>query len=164
MDILIVAVAKHLPFLIPVAAGVIWLFLPRRDQVGLAVQAVVALVVAVVLIQIGATIITDPRPFVLDPSIKPLFAHPADNGFPSDHTTLAATVALLVMTHRRMFGAALLAASVLVGAARVTAHVHHGQYIVAGMLIAAVAVGIAVATWWWAQPRLPRRLAEWASP
>jgi membrane-associated phospholipid phosphatase len=71
---------------------------------------------------------------------------------------------VLVMTYRRMLGAVLLAASVLVGAARVAEHVHHGQDIVAGMLIAVVAVGIADATWRWAQPRLPRRLAELASP
>jgi membrane-associated phospholipid phosphatase len=91
MGSLTVAVAQHLPLLIPVAAGVIWLFLARPDKVRLAVQAVVALVVAFVLIQLAAAIHTDPRPFVVDPSIKPLFAHPADNGFPSDHTALART-------------------------------------------------------------------------
>ena len=97
MNNLIVAVAQYLPFLIVVAATGIWFFLPRRDKVGLGVQAVVSLVVAVVLIKVAAAIHTDLRPFVVDPSIKPLFAHPADNGFPSDHTTLAATAALLVM-------------------------------------------------------------------
>ena len=74
---------------------------------------VVALGIALVLIQLAAAIHTDPRPFVVDPSIKPLFAHAADNGFPSDHA-VAATVALLVMTYRKMLGAVLLAASILV--------------------------------------------------
>jgi membrane-associated phospholipid phosphatase len=145
VDGLIVAVAQYLPFLIPVVAGTIWLFLPRQDKVGLAVQAVVALVIAVLLIQLAAATHADPRPFVVDPSIRPLFAHPPDNGFPSDHTTLAATVAFLVMIYRRWLGAALLAASVLVGVARVAAHVHHGQDIVAGVLIAVVAVGVTTA-------------------
>jgi undecaprenyl-diphosphatase len=163
MDSLIAATAQYLPFLILVAAAVIWLFLTRQDKVGLAVQAIVSLVIAVVLIQLAAAIHTDPRPFVVDPSIKPLFAHPGDNGFPSDHTALGATVALLVMTYRRSLGAVLLAASILVGAARVAAHVHHVQDIVAGVLIAALAVGIAAATWRWARPRLPRRLTEPAS-
>lgn len=163
MNGLIVAVAQYLPFLIVVVAGIIWLVLPRRDKFGLAVQAVVALVIAVVLIQLAAATHADPRPFVVDPSIRPLFAHPADNGFPSDHTTLAATVALLVMTHRRWLGAVLLVASVLVGVARVAAHVHHGQDIVAGMLIAIVAVGVTTAAWAWVRPRLPGRLAELAS-
>jgi membrane-associated phospholipid phosphatase len=164
MDALIVAVAQYLIFLILLAAGIIWLFLPRHDKVGLGVQTIVSLVIALVLVALAAAIHTDPRPFVLDPSTKALFAHPADNGFPSDHTTVAATVALLVMTYRRMLGAVLLAASILVGAARVAAHVHHDQDIVAGVLIAVVAVGVTSATWRWARPRLPPRLAELASP
>jgi membrane-associated phospholipid phosphatase len=163
MDALILDVAQYLAFLIAVVAGIIWLFLPRRDKVGMAVQAIVALLIAVVLIQLAAAAHTDPRPFVLNPSIRPLFAHPADNGFPSDHTTLAATVALLVMTYRRWLGAVLLAASVLVGVARVAAHVHHGQDIVAGVLIAVAAVGVTTAAWAWVRPRLPGRLAELAS-
>ncbi|MEP7192538.1 MAG: phosphatase PAP2 family protein [Actinomycetota bacterium] len=163
MNNLIVAVAQYLPFLIVVAATGIWFFLPRRDKVGLGVQAVVSLVIVVVLIKVAAAIHTDLRPFVVDPSIKPLFAHPADNGFPSDHTALATTAALLVMIYRRSLGVALLIASIFVGAARVTAHVHHGQDIVAGVLIAASAVGVAAATWGWVRPRLPRRLAELVS-
>jgi membrane-associated phospholipid phosphatase len=164
MDSLVVALAQYLVFLILVVAGVIWLFLPRNDKVALAVQGVVALVIALVLIQLAAAIHTDPRPFVVDPSIKPLFAHAADNGFPSDHTAVGATVALLVMGYRRMLGALLLAASIVVGAARVAAHVHHGQDIVAGVLIAVVAVGITTAAWRWARPRLPPRLSELVSP
>ena len=163
MDALIVAVSQYLLYFILAAAAVAWLYLPRPDKVGMAAQAIVAVVIMVVLIKFAAAIYTDPRPFVVDPSIKPLFAHPADNGFPSDHTALAATVALLVMMYRRWLGALLLAASIVVGAARMAAHVHHGQDIVAGLLIAALAVGIAAATWRWVQPRLPRRLTEPAS-
>jgi membrane-associated phospholipid phosphatase len=163
MDNLIVAVAQYLLFFILVTATVIWFYLPRHDKVGLAVQAIVSLVIAVVLIKLAAAIHTDPRPFVVDPSIKPLFAHPPDNGFPSDHTAVGATVAVLVATYRRSLGAALLTASILVGAARMAAHVHHAQDIVAGVLIGAVAVGITAAIWRWAQPRLPRRLAELTS-
>jgi hypothetical protein len=42
------------------AVGVIWLFLPRQDKVGLAVQAIMALVVAVVLVSlaVGSTTAT----------------------------------------------------------------------------------------------------------
>src|SRR5450759_1812246 len=86
----------------------------------------------VVLIKVAAAIYTDPRPFVVDLSIKPLFAHPADNGFPSDHTALAATVALVVMMYRRWLGAGLLAAGIVLGAARVAAHVHHAPDIARG--------------------------------
>lgn len=102
MNSLVVAVAQYLLFLILVAAAVIWLFLPRPDKVGLAMQAVVSLAIAVVLVKLAGAVHADPRPFVVDPSIKPWFAHPADNGFPSDHTAVAATVALVVTTYRKL--------------------------------------------------------------
>jgi membrane-associated phospholipid phosphatase len=70
------------------------------------------------------------------------------------------TVALLVMIYRRWLGAVLLATAIVVGAARMAAHVHHVQDIVAGMLIAVVAVGFASAAWRWVGPRMPRRLTE----
>jgi membrane-associated phospholipid phosphatase len=163
MDSLIVATAQYLPLGIPLAAGVVWLFLPRRDKFGLAVKTIASLVFVVVLIKLGAAIYTDPRPFVVDPSVKPLFAHAADNGFPSDHTTVAATVALLVMTYRRRLGAVLLGLSMVAGAARVAAHVHHVQDIIAGLLIAAVVVGVVASTWAWAEPRLRARNVHPAS-
>jgi len=109
MNGLIVAVAQFLLFLILVAATIFWLFLPRQDKVGLALQAVASLILTVVLIKVAAALYT----------------------------------------------AALLAASLLIGAARVAAHVHHGQDIVAGVLIAAVAVVIASTIWRWVHPRLP---------
>lgn len=71
---------------------------------------------------------------------------------------MAATVALLVMGYRKLLGAVLLAAGFLVGAARIAAHVHHVRDIVAGVLIAALEVGIVTAIWRWARPRLPRRV------
>jgi len=136
------------------AAAVVWLYLPRPDKVGMAAQAIVALVIMVVLIKVAAAIYTDPRPFVVDPSIKPLFAHPADNGFPSDHTALAATVALVVMMYRRWLGAGLLAAGIVLGAAHVAAHVHHAPDIAPGVLIAVLAVGAASVIWPWVRPHL----------
>jgi undecaprenyl-diphosphatase len=158
MDSLISAAAQYLPILVPVVAGVVWIFLPRRDKVALAVQAVVSLVIVAVLIHLVAAVHADPRPFVVDPSIRPLFPHSADNGFPSDHTALASTAALLVMSYRRSLGAVLLAVSMVAGAARVLAQVHHVQDIVAAVLIAALAVGVTIALWRWARPLLwPRQ-------
>jgi len=151
-------VAQYLLYFILAAAAVIWLFAPRQDKVDLAAQVIVSLVMVFVLIKLAGAIHTDPRPFVADPLIKPLFVHGADNGFPSDHTAVAATVALLVMMYSRWLGAALLVASLVLGASRMAAHVHHGQDIVAALLIAVLAVGIASVTWGRVRPRLLRRL------
>jgi len=59
------------------------------------------------------------------------------------------------MIYHRWLGAVLLAAAIVVGAARMAAHVDHGQDIVAGMLIAVIAVSIASAAWRWVGPRMP---------
>jgi len=163
MNSVIVVLAQYLLFFILAGAAVVWFSLPRPEKVGLAMQAVVALALAVVLVKLAGAVHADPRPFVVDPSVRALFAHPADNGFPSDHTALAATVALLVMTYRKGLGAVLLAASIMLGVSRMVAHVHHGQDIVAGLLIAVLAVGMAAAGWRWVRPRLPQRLDELAS-
>jgi membrane-associated phospholipid phosphatase len=155
MKSFVVLLAQVLPFLVPAAAAVVWLTLPRTTKVALGVQAVVSLIVVLALIQLAAAAHTDPRPFVVDPTLTPFFAHPPDNGFPSDHTALAATVSLLVMRHRKRVGLVLLVASVIAGAARVAAHVHHVQDIAAGVLIAALGVAVASAVWRWVRPRLP---------
>jgi hypothetical protein len=67
-------VARYLISLILAAAAVIWILLPRPDKVGLAMQGVVSLAIAVVLVKLAGAV-------VADPSIKALFAHPAGNGF-----------------------------------------------------------------------------------
>jgi membrane-associated phospholipid phosphatase len=160
MDSLVVVLAQYLPFLVPAAAAVVWLTLPRAAKVGLAFQAIVSVIVVVAFIQLAAAVHTDPRPFVVNPAVRPLFAHPADNGFPSDHTAFAATVSFLVMRYRRRVGLILLAASVIAGAARVAAHVHHVEDIAAGVLIAGVTAVVASAVWTWVRPRLRGRLAD----
>lgn len=133
--------AQLLPFLAPVLLLLVWWRLPKGARAWFGVLAVVSGVCAGALVLVAGLVHDDPRPFVIDPSHPPLFRHSADNGFPSDHTTYAATAALVVATVRRRFGLLLLASAVLGGLARVAANVHHVQDIVAGLVIAVVAVG-----------------------
>ncbi|HET7661283.1 MAG TPA: phosphatase PAP2 family protein [Oryzihumus sp.] len=158
MDSLIVAVAQYLPFVIVAAGAVVWLLAPRTGKVAMVVEGVVALAAVGVLILVAAALHTDPRPFVVNPSVKPLFAHPADNGFPSDHTALSMTVAALVWVQRRTVGAILAVLALCVGAARVLAHVHHTQDIVAGAVIGVAAAALGVLVWSLVSHRLPTRL------
>jgi membrane-associated phospholipid phosphatase len=141
VDSLIAAFAQYGLFLVALGAGLVWLRVGRREKVGLAVQVVVAMLLVAVLVRLAGLVHFDPRPFVSDPSLKPLFLHAADNGFPSDHTALATAVAATVAVYRRQAGLVLLLVSVLLGWARVAAHVHHWQDVLAGLLI-----GLAAAT------------------
>jgi undecaprenyl-diphosphatase len=73
-----------------------------------------------------------------------LFPHPADNGFPSDHSAAAGLLVALVIRYQRLIGALLGVCAVLVAVARVAAHVHHAQDVVAGLGIGVVAGALAV--------------------
>jgi membrane-associated phospholipid phosphatase len=135
----VAAVAQYAIFVVAAGALVVWLIAPRQQKLTFAVQAVVAVLVVAVLVKVAGALHTDPRPFVEHPNLQPLFAHPADNGFPSDHTALASGVAFVVMLHRRWIGLGLIVVSIAIGVSRVLAHVHHVEDIVAGLVIGVVA-------------------------
>ena len=141
MDPLIVAVAQYALFAVALGAAVVWLRAPRAEKVPFAVAALVAMVAVAVAVKLGGTLWTDPRPFVVD-GRPPLFPHPADNGFPSDHTALAVAVSAVVMLWSRRAGAVLLTTALLIGTARVLAHVHHVPDILAGAAIGIVCAGL----------------------
>lgn len=159
VNTLIVIVAQYLAYAVVLAAVVVWLLLGNADKVALAAQAIFALVLALIGIKIAGAIHYDPRPFVVNPGLTPLFHHAPDNGFPSDHTTFAVTIALLVLAYRRVVGTVLLVVALAIGAARVAAHVHHVQDVITGALIGLLAVLIAVGLWRLVAPSLTRRFA-----
>lgn len=128
-------------------AVVAWLTVPRPEKVAMAVEMVVGLAAVAILVKVAGVVHTDPRPFVQDPSVHPWFSHPPDNGFPSDHTAVAAVTAFVVVRRRREIGLVLLAITVLIGAARVLAHVHHVQDIVAGGAIGLLAAVLGALAW-----------------
>ncbi|MGH3509661.1 MAG: phosphatase PAP2 family protein [Nocardioidaceae bacterium] len=148
MHPLIIFVAKYGIFVVAGVAVIAWLWLPRHDKWALAVQVVVGLLVVLVLVKVAGSLHSDPRPFVVEPRLKPLIPHAADNGFPSDHTAVAAVVALLVLLFRPLVGLGLLVVTLGIGAARVAAHVHHPQDILAGLAIGAVAAVAGMIVWW----------------
>jgi membrane-associated phospholipid phosphatase len=143
----IVLAAQYLLLGLALVAGLVWLVLDRAGKLRLAVAAGTGLAVLGVGIWIAGHLHDDPRPFVQDLSVHPLFPHPADNGFPSDHAAAGGLLSALVLRHRRAVGVLVGAGAVLVALARVAAHVHHVQDVVAGLLLGLVAgaVGIVVA-------------------
>jgi len=147
VDQLIVIVAQYAIYAVAVGAVIAWLLVSRPEKYTLAAQAIVTVIVVAILVKVAGAVHTDPRPFVEDPSLKPLFPHPADNGFPSDHTAVGAVTSFVVVRHRRAAGLGLLAITVLIAAARVIAHVHHVQDVVAGGLIGLVAAIAGFLVW-----------------
>jgi membrane-associated phospholipid phosphatase len=140
MAAVIAWLADYLLIAMAVLALVVWAVREGpREKVTSAVVAVLGAAFAVVLLAIAAGLHTDPRPFVQDPSLHPLIKHSADNGFPSDHCLAAGLLVSVVAVRHRRTGAVLAAAAVLLAAARVAAHVHHLQDVVAGLALGALA-------------------------
>jgi undecaprenyl-diphosphatase len=144
VNTLIVLVAQYLLYVLVVIAGLVWLTRGRREKAVLATQAVLGLALVGIGIWVAAHVHTDPRPFVHDPASKPLFAHPADNGFPSDHSAAAGLLTALVFRYKRALGLIVAAGGVLIAWARVAAHVHHGQDVITGFGIGVVAGVLAI--------------------
>jgi membrane-associated phospholipid phosphatase len=155
VNTVVVWVAQYLLFGLALLAGLTWLTLDRAGKLRLAAEAVVGLAVLGLGIWLAGSLHVDPRPFVQDPSLHPLFPHPADNGFPSDHAAAGGLLTALVLRHRRTLGVVVGVGAVLVAAARVAAHVHHLQDVVAGLLLGLAAGAVAVLVTTVVAARLP---------
>src|SRR5260370_1050908 len=83
----------------------------------------------------------DPRPFVVE-HFGPLISHKPSNGFPSDHVLWSAATAAIIFPSSKYLSLLLWVLTILVGAARVHAGVHHPIDIVGSMLMAIVAASI----------------------
>jgi len=146
MDTVITWTAQYLLWVMVLAFALVWVLLEsRRGKIELGVQTVVGLALALVLMYVAKSVHHDPRPFVADPGVRPLFGHSRDDGFPSDHSVAASLIAALVVVRHRTLGLVLAAAAVSIAWARVAAHVHHLQDVIAGLLLGSVAATIAIA-------------------
>lgn len=136
--------AQYLIYVLVGIAAVVWLFGSRRDKAVWALESVLGLVLVGIGLVMAGHLHTDPRPFVHDPNSTPLFPHGADNGFPSDHGAAAGLLAGLVLRWRWLVGIAVAVGAAVVAWARVAAHVHHAQDVLAGLLIGVVAAALAM--------------------
>ncbi len=146
INTVIVGVATYALAVVALGALVCWWQAVPRERLVMLVAGALTLGLSGLAILAAAHAWTDPRPFVVD-GRPPLIVHVADNGFPSDHTTIGVAVAATVLAWRRLLGAALLLVALAVGAARVAAHVHHVPDVVGGAVIglACAAAGVLLA-------------------
>jgi len=121
--------------------GLIILFLLvryRAHWLELLIATVVIGGIGYLLSKVGTNLISDPRPFV-QTGTTPLIHSATDNGFPSDHTLLLATAAVIVALVNRWAGAIGLAFALLIGLARVYVGVHHLVDVLGSFAIVAIA-------------------------
>ncbi len=87
---------------------------------------------------IGNLLYVDPRPFVVGHFI-PLIPHVPDNGFPSDHTLLAAALAAIGMYWNKWLGLALWVIAIAIAIARVYVGLHHPIDVLGSIVFALIA-------------------------
>lgn len=142
LNFLIIAVAKWLIIVPPLLTLVVlWQLKTKSLRLRYLILVVGTGLFALALASISGSFIDDARPFVVG-HFTPLIPHAADNGFPSDHTLLAAALGFAALAFSRKYGIVILILAVLIGAARVAAGVHHVEDIVGSFIISAIAFGI----------------------
>ncbi len=138
MDLVVLYTAKYLVFVIVLLAGVYWLTLPKKQKIQMLIFAVILAIVAFLLTRIGGMLYYDPRPFVSH-SVTPIYPHPDNNGFPSDHTALAFVVASSVFYMSKKIGAIFLVLALMVGVSRVIGNIHSPIDIVGSIVFVVIA-------------------------
>jgi undecaprenyl-diphosphatase len=144
------------------AAGFAAVAVRRRSHLDWRVTAriIVSGVVAVAITQVLLHVIRDPRPYLAEQYV-PLAHVSADNGFPSDHTLVAALLTGWAAWLSRRSLPAFLTGLILIALGRLAIGAHHTLDIVGSVGIAALALGLAWAlpypALWTGRPVLPPR-------
>jgi undecaprenyl-diphosphatase len=151
MDNITIFAAEYL-IALPVIVLLYLLFAARKDEKVIRKAVFVLIlsgILAYVLAKIGNHLIDSPRPFVVG-HFEPLIGHSTDNGFPSEHTLLAASLAWSIRVLSKRFSYAMLVVALLVGLARMAAGVHHSWDILGSFVFATIAyyVTVWVYDWW----------------
>ena len=135
LNFLIIIVAKYFYLISIFIVGVFFLKVKTLRKKQFATLAIPSLILTYLVAKLSGLFIKDPRPFVVE-HIKPLIAHTADNGFPSDHTLLTMAIASIVFAYNKKLGIVLFVIGVLIGTARVLTNIHHPLDIIGATIIA----------------------------
>ena len=154
MDSIIIFAAKYFIIVVILVFVYVWLRLSADKRKKMAAMVIAAGILALIIAKIAGKLYYDPRPFVSH-NVKPLIAHAADNGFPSDHSLLAMALTVVLYFYSRKWAGVALALTILIGLARVLAHIHSPIDILGAWLIS-LAAGLAI--------RYLMQQLEWFSP
>lgn len=143
LDGVMIAIAKYG---LLVSAGALIVGVARRRAYGALPWAALGAILAVGIDLLGGRLFNDPRPFVVL-GVAPLFSHPPDNGFPSDHSAVAAYMATCLWFIDVPSAAVATLAAVAIGVARVYGLVHWPLDVVGGWAIGALPAGLAMLVW-----------------
>ena len=137
VDTLSIFAANYLWYVIIGITVVYFLTLSRPEQKRMLIFAALVLPLVYLFSLLGGALYYDARPFVVE-HFNPLIPHKPSNGFPSDHVLWSAATAAIILPSNKYLSLILWLLTILVGASRVHAGVHHPLDIVGSMLMAIV--------------------------
>ena len=140
-DTLSIFAANYLWYVIIGIAVVYFLIESRPEQKRMLIFAALVLSLVYLVSLLGGALYYDPRPFVVE-HFTPLIPHKPSNGFPSDHVLWSAATAAVIFPINKYLSLILWLLTILVGASRVHAGVHHPIDIVGSMLMTIVVASI----------------------
>ncbi len=141
MDAFVIFSAKYLVALPALLLGAHLATRRWPQQKQMALFAIPAALLTYAFGLIGNLLYVDPRPFVIGHFV-PLIPHVPDNGFPSDHTLLAAALAAIGMYWNKWLGLALWVIAIVIAIARVYVGLHHPIDVLGSIVFALIAVSI----------------------
>jgi undecaprenyl-diphosphatase len=144
LDTIFIFGAKYLFLLSIIIAAAYFFRVNREVKREMIIFALITFPLAFVLSLIARELYFNPRPFVVG-GFEPLIPHKPDNGFPSDHMLLVATIAAFMGLVHKKISFLLWAIAILVGLSRIYAGVHHFIDILGSVLIAMVSATAAYA-------------------
>lgn len=123
-NLLIIFGAKYLIYVMIVIFVIAFFLLAKNKKKDAILFAALVLPFSYLLNKTLSFFFYNPRPFV-ENNFTPLVDHVADNGFPSEHTLLAFSIAAISFYMNKKITAFFIAAALVVGISRVLAGVHH---------------------------------------
>ncbi|MGH7651467.1 MAG: undecaprenyl-diphosphatase [Gemmatimonadaceae bacterium] len=136
LDNLMIDVAKYSPYVYALALVSLWVSWKPKNQRA-AFLAGVSGVLALGLGQILGHAFPRDRPYLAH-RVSLLITHSPDTSFPSDHTTLAFAIAIMVWHFNRRAGVTLFIFGVLVTVARVFVGAHYPGDVIGGAVLGGV--------------------------
>ncbi|MDQ6779634.1 MAG: phosphatase PAP2 family protein [Candidatus Eremiobacteraeota bacterium] len=129
-----------------VSAAAMLLGLVRSRRYNVLLWLLPAAAVAVALTIVAGHTLFDARPFVALHT-APLVPHSSDNGFPSDHSSVAGFIAVAACFLDPLAGAVAIGAALGIGIARIYCLLHWPGDVIAGWCIGALPAIVACVVW-----------------
>lgn len=131
--ILIIAVARFLIYVVLALTTILMVW--QKQKLSIFIYGFCVGISSIIIARVLSLFYYNSRPFAVG-NFRPMISHLPDNGFPSDHTLLAASCAVVIYRINKRWGVFFFLIAAAIGFARVFAGVHHAIDIIASLIIA----------------------------